>query len=46
MSDASVLLRDIAGDAAQNAATRINPSDEQLSQIDDLAEETYYAVDR
>lgn len=34
-----MLLRDIAGDAAQNAATRINPSQDALSQIDHPAEE-------
>ena len=39
MSDATVLLRDIAGDAAQNAANRVNPSEEQLSQIDRPAED-------
>ena len=31
------MVRDVAGDAAQNAATRINPSEEQLSQIDSPA---------
>lgn len=39
VSDATVLLRDIAGDAAQNAATRINPSQDQLSQIDQPADD-------
>lgn len=39
MSDASIILRDIAGDAAQNAANRVNPSEEQLSQIDQPAED-------
>lgn len=39
VNDASILLRDIAGDAAQNAATRLNPSDEQLSQIDHAADD-------
>lgn len=39
MSDATVLLRDIAGDAAQKAATKVNPSDEQLSQIDRPADD-------
>lgn len=39
VSDATVLLRDIAGDAAQNAATRINPSEDQLNQIDAAAED-------
>lgn len=39
VSDVTILLRDIAGDAAQNAATRINPSQEQLSQIDQAADD-------
>lgn len=34
ISDAIVLFRDIAGDAASHAASRINPSEEQLRQID------------
>ena len=39
MSDASVLLRDIAGDAAQKSATKINPSEDSLNQIDQPAED-------
>ncbi|KAL9126541.1 MAG: hypothetical protein Q9217_004421 [Psora testacea] len=39
LSDATVLLRDIAGDAAQNAATRINPSEDRLNQIDQPADD-------
>ena len=39
MSDATTLLRDMAGDAAQNAATRLKPSQDQLSQIDKPAED-------
>ena len=39
VSDASVLLRDIAGDAAQKTATKINPSQDALSQIDDAADD-------
>lgn len=39
VSDATILLRDIAGDAAQNAATRVNPSQDQLSQIDHPADD-------
>jgi len=39
LSDASVLLRDVAGDAAQNTATKVKPSEEQLSQIDRPAED-------
>lgn len=39
MSDSTILLRDIAGDAAQNAATRINPSEQQLASIDRPADD-------
>ena len=39
VSDATVLLRDVAGDAAQKAATKVNPTDDQLSQIDQPAED-------
>lgn len=39
MNDASVLLRDIAGDAAQKTADRVNPSEDALSQIDKPAED-------
>ena len=39
VSDATILLRDVAGDAAQNAATRINPSQDQLAQIDHAADD-------
>ena len=39
VSDATVLLRDIAGDAAQNAANRVNPSKDQLAQIDRPADD-------
>lgn len=39
LSDATILLRDIAGDAAQKAATKVNPSQEQLGQIDQAAED-------
>lgn len=39
MSDASVLLRDIAGDAAQKTATKINPSEDRLNQIDEPADD-------
>ncbi|KAK1781802.1 hypothetical protein QBC45DRAFT_320393 [Copromyces sp. CBS 386.78] len=34
LKDATVLLRDIAGDAATNAAARVRPSQEDLQQID------------
>ena len=39
MNDASVLLRDIAGDAAQKTATKINPSEDALAQIDQPADD-------
>jgi hypothetical protein len=37
LDDALILLRDIAGDAATNAAGKLNPSEEQLRQIDEPA---------
>ncbi|CAK3807544.1 hypothetical protein DOTSEDRAFT_69547 [Lecanosticta acicola] len=39
LSDATVLLRDIAGDAATNTAAKVKPGEEQLSQIDQPAED-------
>nr|POF01666.1 uncharacterized protein c32a11.02c [Quercus suber] len=39
LSDATVLLRDIAGDAAQKTADKVNPSDEQLDAMDKPAPE-------
>ncbi|KAJ4505120.1 hypothetical protein HRR83_005901 [Exophiala dermatitidis] len=39
LNDATVLLRDMAGDAAQSAAERVNPSEDQLKQIDHPAED-------
>ena len=39
VNDATILLRDIAGDAAQNAASRVSPSGDQLNQIDHAAED-------
>ncbi|KEY69021.1 hypothetical protein S7711_03322 [Stachybotrys chartarum IBT 7711] len=39
LQDATTLLRDIAGDAAVNTATKVRPSDESLSQIDRPAED-------
>ena len=39
LSDATTLLRDIAGDAAQNTATKVKPSEDQLNQIDRPAED-------
>ncbi|KAI0180623.1 hypothetical protein GGR52DRAFT_252567 [Hypoxylon sp. FL1284] len=34
LNDATILLRDIAGDAATNAAGRVRPSNDDLAQID------------
>ena len=39
VSDASILLRDIAGDAAQKTANRVNPGEDQLAQIDQPADD-------
>ncbi|RAL67776.1 hypothetical protein DID88_008504 [Monilinia fructigena] len=42
LNDAVVLLRDIAGDAATNAAGRVNPSEDQLNQIDRPADDNVW----
>ncbi|KAI5810966.1 hypothetical protein DFH27DRAFT_2881 [Peziza echinospora] len=42
LNDAQILFRDIAGDAASNAARRINPTQEQLEQIDRPAEDNVW----
>lgn len=39
VNDATVLLRDIAGDAATNAAGKVRPNEDQLNQIDAPAED-------
>lgn len=39
LNDVSILIRDMAGDAAQTAATKVNPTQEQLSQVDRPAED-------
>lgn len=39
LNDASILLRDIAGDAATSVAGRVNPNEDQLAQIDHAAED-------
>lgn len=39
MNDVTILIRDIAGDAAANAAHKINPGEEQLAQIDHPADD-------
>lgn len=37
LNDATVLVRDIAGDAAQSAANKVNPNEDKLAQIDEPA---------
>jgi len=39
LKDSTILLRDVAGDAATNAAARVKPSEEDLSQIDRPAQD-------
>jgi hypothetical protein len=39
VSDASLLFRDMAGDAATNAAAKVKPSDDKLNQIDQPADD-------
>ncbi|KAF5237481.1 hypothetical protein FAUST_6041 [Fusarium austroamericanum] len=42
LSDATVLFRDMAGDAATNAAARVRPSQEQLQQLDEPAQDNVW----
>ena len=42
VNDATILIRDIAGDAATKAATKVNPSDDQLAQIDQPANDNVW----
>lgn len=39
LKDCTILLRDMAGDAATNAAARVKPSQEDLAQLDDAAQD-------
>ncbi|KAH7551991.1 hypothetical protein BM1_08853 [Bipolaris maydis] len=39
LSDATVLLRDMAGDAAMNTANRVKPSEDRLNRLDEPAED-------
>ena len=39
LDDAVVLARDMAGDAAQSAANKVNPNEDRLRQIDEPAED-------
>jgi hypothetical protein len=42
LSDASTLLRDIAGDAAMNTANKVKPSEDELNQIDQPADDNVW----
>ncbi|KAJ5899010.1 hypothetical protein N7495_003754 [Penicillium taxi] len=42
LSDATILLKDIAADASQKAANQVRPSEDQLAQIDVPAEENVW----
>ncbi|ROT42030.1 hypothetical protein SODALDRAFT_303031 [Sodiomyces alkalinus F11] len=42
LKDATVLLRDIAGDAATNAASHVRPSQEELADIDNPAQDNVW----
>jgi hypothetical protein len=39
VKDATILVRDMAGDAASKAANKINPNEDQLNQLDEPAED-------
>jgi hypothetical protein len=39
VNDATILIRDIAGDAAEKAASKVNPNEDQLAQIDRPADD-------
>ncbi|KAK3302304.1 uncharacterized protein B0T15DRAFT_542575 [Chaetomium strumarium] len=42
LNDATILFRDMAGDAATNAAARVRPGEEDLAQIDRPAEDNVW----
>ncbi|KAL2820193.1 hypothetical protein BDW59DRAFT_117374 [Aspergillus cavernicola] len=42
LNDAMTIARDIAGDASQKAANRVRPSEEQLDQVDQPAEDNVW----
>ncbi|KAI1378465.1 hypothetical protein F4677DRAFT_413372 [Hypoxylon crocopeplum] len=42
LNDATILLRDIAGDAASNAANKLRPSGEDIAQIDRPADDNVW----
>jgi hypothetical protein len=42
LNDATILIRDMAGDAATKAANKVNPSEDQLAQIDRPADDNVW----
>ncbi|KAJ6029300.1 hypothetical protein N7444_012287 [Penicillium canescens] len=42
LNDAVILLKDIGADASQKAANKVRPSEEELSQVDQAAEENVW----
>jgi hypothetical protein len=42
VNDVGVIARDMAGDASQEAANKVRPSEEQLAQVDQPAEENVW----
>ena len=42
MNDAIILFKDIGADASEKAANKVRPSEEELSQIDQAAEENVW----
>jgi hypothetical protein len=42
VNDATILIRDIAGDAAQKATNKVNPNEDQLAQIDKPADDNVW----
>jgi hypothetical protein len=42
VSDATILIRDVAGDVASSAATKVKPSEDRLAQIDRPAEDNVW----
>ncbi|KAL4913403.1 hypothetical protein BDW62DRAFT_192744 [Aspergillus aurantiobrunneus] len=42
LNDALIIARDIAGDASQKAANKVRPSEDQLAQVDQAAEDNVW----
>ncbi len=42
VSDATILIKDMAGDAASNVANRVRPSPDDLAQMDSPAEDNVW----